>query len=138
LALRISFAKRYSYAGPGDAISLPVLLRSGQETITLVANLDTGAAYCVFERSYAEALGIDVERGVPMSFATANSCLQAYGHEVTIGTLNLEVHSLVFFFADENILKNVLGRRGWLDRLNVGIVYYDQLLYLGAYTAPPA
>jgi len=72
-----------------------------------------------------------------MSFATANSRFQAFGHEVTISTLNLEVHSLVFFFADDNILKNVLGRHGWLDRLNVGIVDYDQLLYLGSYTAPP-
>ena len=57
-----------------------------------------------------------------MHFATANSRFEAYGHEVTIGTLGIEVHSLVFFFADANIVKNVLGRRGWLDRLNVGIV----------------
>jgi hypothetical protein len=39
----------------------------------------------------------------------------------------------VFFFADANIVKNVLGRHGWLDRLNVGIVDHDQLLYAGAY-----
>jgi hypothetical protein len=37
----------------------------------------------------------------------------------------------VFFFADANIVKNVLGRHGWLDRLNVGIVDHDQLLYVG-------
>jgi predicted aspartyl protease len=61
------------------------VLRSGQETISLVANLDTGAAYCLFERSYAEALGIDVERGVPMNFATAKSRFEAFGHEITIG-----------------------------------------------------
>jgi predicted aspartyl protease len=135
LAYRISFAKRHSYAGPDDTISLPVVLRSGQETISLVANLDTGAAYCLFERSYAEALGIDVERGVPMNFATANSRFEAFGHEVGIGTLDLEVHSLVFFFADANIVKNVLGRHGWLDRLSVGIVDREQLLYVGDHDA---
>ena len=136
MAFRISFARRHSYAGPGDTISLPVVLRSGQETINLEANLDTGAAYCLFERSYAEALGIDVEGGVPMSFATANSRFQAFGHEVTISTLDIEVHSLVFFFADSDIVKNVLGRHGWLDRLNVGIVDHEQLLYIGGYDAP--
>jgi predicted aspartyl protease len=136
LAFRISFAKRHSYAGPSDTISPPVVLRSGRETINLVANLDTGAAYCLFERSYAEALGIDVEGGVPMSFATANSRFQAFGHEVTISTLDIEVHSLVFFFADSDIVKNVLGRHGWLDRLNVGIVDHEQLLYIGGYDAP--
>jgi predicted aspartyl protease len=137
LAFNISFAKRHSYAGSADSITLPVVLSVGQERVELIAGLDTGAAYCVFQRTYAQALGLEVERGVPMSFATANSRFQAFGHEVTISTLNLEVHSLVFFFADDNILKNVLGRHGWLDRLNVGIVDYDQLLYLGSYTAPP-
>jgi len=137
LAFQVSFAKRHSYAGPGDTISLPVVLRSGQETINLVANLDTGAAYCLFERSYAEALSIDVERGVPMNFATANSHFKAFGHEVSISALDIEVHSLVFFFADADIVKNVLGRRGWLDRLNVGIVDHDQLLYVGDYGAFP-
>ena len=44
-----------------------------------------------------------------MHFATADSRFEAYGHEVTISI-------------DANIVKNVLGRRGWLDRLNVGIV----------------
>jgi len=67
-----------------------------------------------------------------MNFATANSHFEAYGHEVTIRTLDLEVYSLVFFFADANIVKNVLGRHGWLDRLTVGIVDHDQLLYLRA------
>ena len=109
VAFRISFAKRHSYAGPGDTISVPVVLRSGEEMIDLVANLDTGAAYCLFERSYAEALGLNVERGVPMSFATANSRFEAYGHEVTISTLDIEVQ-----------------RHGWLDRLNVGIVDHDR------------
>jgi aspartyl protease len=109
------------------------VLSAGRERVDLVASLDTGAAYCVFQRTYAQALGLDVERGVPMSFATANSRFAAYGHEVMIETLDLEVHSLVFFFADPDIVKNVLGRHGWLDRLNVGIVDYDQLLYLGGY-----
>jgi hypothetical protein len=135
LAFRISFAKRHSYAGPGDTIRVPVVLRSGEETINLAANLDTGAAYCLFERSYAEALSIDVERGVPMNFATANSHFKAFGHEVSISTLDIEIHTLVFFFADADIVKNVLGRHGWLDRLNVGIVDHDQLLYDGSYDA---
>ncbi|MGA2591541.1 MAG: aspartyl protease family protein [Bryobacteraceae bacterium] len=135
MAFRVSFAKQHSYAGLGDSVALPVVLRSGQERIDLVASLDTGAAYCLFQRSYAEVLGIEVERGVPMSFATANSRFEAYGHEVMIGTLDIEVYSLVFFFAEGKIVKNVLGRRGWLDRVKVGIVDYEQLLYVVGYDA---
>jgi len=137
LAFNVNFAKRHSYAGSADSITLPVVLSAGQERVDLVASLDTGSAYCVFQRIYAEALGIDVERGVPMNFATANSRFQAYGHEVTIGTLAIEVHSLVFFIADASIVKNVLGRHGWLDRLNVGIVDHDQRLFVRRDDASP-
>lgn len=135
MPFRISFAKAHSYARLGDSIALPVVLQVGSERIDLVASLDTGAAYCLFQRSYAEALGIEVERGVPMSFATANSSFEAYGHEVAIVTLEIEVNSLVFFFADASIVKNVLGRHGWLDRVRVGIVDHDQLLYVVDYDA---
>jgi predicted aspartyl protease len=137
LAFNVSFARRHSYAGSADSITLPVVLSAGQERVDLVASLDTGAAYCVFQRIYAEALGFEVERGVPMNFATANSRFEAFGHEVAISTLDLEVHSLVFFFADVNIVKNVLGRHGWLDRLNVGVVDHDQLLYVGHHDGAP-
>ena len=115
MAFDISFAKRHSYSGSADSITIPVVLKAGRERVDFVASLDTGAAYCVFRRTYAEALGLEVERGVPMSFATANSRFQAFGHEVTISTLDIEV------------------RHGWLDRLNVGIVDHDQLLFLGGY-----
>ena len=86
-----------------------MVLYVGEERADLVASLDTGASYCLFQRKYAEVLGIEVERGVPMTFATANSRFEAYGHEVTIGTLDIEVQ-----------------RHGWLDRLNVGIVDHDR------------
>jgi len=87
LAFQISFARQHCYAGPGDSISLPVELICCRQRVQLFASLDTGAAYCVFRRIYAEALGLEVERGVPMSFATANSRFEAFGHEVTISTL---------------------------------------------------
>jgi hypothetical protein len=31
--------------------------------------------------------------------------------------------------------RNFLGRTGWLDRLRVGIVDYDRMLFLGPYQA---
>ena len=76
---------------------------------------------------------MDIELGVSKIFATANSRFQAFGHEVTINTLGIELHSMVFFFADAGIKKNVLGRRGWLDRVRIGIVDHDQLLYVADY-----
>lgn len=53
-----------------------------------------------------------------------------YGHDVSINTLGIETHATAFFFEDDAIRKNVLGRRGWLDRLIIAIADHDQTLYL--------
>ena len=70
-------------------------------------------------------------------FRTANSSFDAYGHEVDIGVLGVATHSLVYFFAEPSILKNVLGRCGWLDRIRLGLVDHDRTLYLSAYEHGP-
>ena len=58
---------------------------------------------------------------------------KAYGHEVSIRVLGIEFSSILYFFADDAIKKNVLGRRGWLDRVRIGIVDYESTLYLSPY-----
>jgi predicted aspartyl protease len=127
------FSHAHSYSGQDAAITLPVVLRSGNRLVDLIASLDTGASSCLFESGYAAELGLDLESGVMAAFRTANSNFNAYGHEVQIEVLGITVHSLVYFFADQAIRKNVLGRRGWLDRLRLAIVDYDRALYLGGY-----
>lgn len=79
----------------------------------MLASLDTGASHCLFARVYAEGLGLPFESGQRLTFATANSRFDAFGHELTIDVLGIEITALVFFFADPNITKNVLGRAGW-------------------------
>jgi len=132
LALQLHFSKTYNY-GSDDSISLPIVLRVGDSSADLVASVDTGASYCLFDRKYGEALGLNVEFGALKVFVTANSRFEAFGHEVTIDALGIETHTTVFFFADPIIRKNVLGRHGWLDRMKIGIVDYDQMLYLAEY-----
>lgn len=66
-------------------------------------------------------------------FRTANSRFEAVGFELDLQVAGIDTTSVVYFFRDESIEKNVLGRRGWLDRVKAGIVDYDRMLYLGAY-----
>ena len=47
--------------------------------------------------------------------------------------LGIVVYSMVYFFADPMIAKNVLGRVGWLDRVRLGLVDHDSELYLAPY-----
>jgi hypothetical protein len=56
-----------------------------------------------------------------------------WGHQLYLEALGIRLESYVFFAADAGMSKNVLGRRGWLDMLKVGIIDYDGELYLSRY-----
>lgn len=99
----------------------------------LVASVDTGASFCIFEASYAGDLGLDLTNGLLSRFRTANSSFEAYGHEIDVDVLGIVTRSLVYFFADPSIRKNVLGRGGWLDRVRLGLVDHDQEIFLAPY-----
>jgi hypothetical protein len=116
-----------------SGILVPAVLKVGSRIVGFDAAVDTGATHCLFERIHAENLGLIVEPGYRRTFSTANSRFEAYGHELWINVLGLEFEAMVYFFADPQIRKNVLGRRGWLERIRLGVVDYDRTLYLSSY-----
>ena len=130
---RLEFSRVYDYLSADEAIVIPVELRSGTNYVPVVASVDTGSSFCFFGTGVAEALGLDLTSGVRKRCRTANSSFEAYGHDVEISTLGLVIHSTVYFFADPNIDKNVLGRIGWLDRLRLGLVHHDTKIFLATY-----
>jgi hypothetical protein len=121
----------YNAGEPG--ITLPVGLRNSAGSVDLIAKLDTGSSYCIFQRNYADSLGIDLETGAKEKIGTANSFFIAYGHEVSILALDFEFHATVYFAEDYDITRNVLGRQGWLDRIRIGLIDYDGKLYVSHY-----
>ena len=132
MALSLNFEASHQYLSR-DGIDIPTELRVGDQKVELIAKLDTGAAHCIFERKYAEELGIDVESGRPQQFRTVAGSFLAYEHDVSIRTLGVEFLAVVFFARDDTFGRNFLGRSGWLDRVRVGIVDQDRLLFLGPY-----
>lgn len=87
----------------------------------------------MFERRYAEYLDLDLQAGVPARISTATGSLYCFGHGLTMQGLTFEWQVVVYFAEREAFNINVVGRIGFLDRLQVGIVDYEQLLYLGLY-----
>jgi len=130
LTHELLFSSRYLYDSRLEGITVPAVLSTGGNKVELLAKVDTGASDCLFERGFAEALGLRVEDGVRKTYATANSRFEAYGHEILIQVLGTETTSVAYFYADPSIVRNVLGRRGWLDRLRFGVVDYDRMVYL--------
>ena len=132
-AWQLSFSERFDYSTHGD-ILFPLVLSSDLSNRVLVrAKLDTGSDVCVFQKHYAELLGLQAERGISQRIRTATGSFSATGHEVTITVGQLEWQTTVYFAEDENFPVSVVGRQGFLHRLRAGLVDYEQILYLGPY-----
>jgi hypothetical protein len=76
------FASSHDYGT--EAIIIPVILRLGNTAARTDAYLDTGATFCVFKRSLAEPLGLEVEAGEPICLSTVTGSFEAYGHALTL------------------------------------------------------
>jgi hypothetical protein len=129
----IEFTRTHLYTPSAEGISIPVALASANRIVDFLAYVDTGASHCLFERRHAEMLNLDVEAGEAKGFRTAAGRVDAFGHQVTIETFDLRFESVVYFFGDERINKNLLGRIGWLDRIRLGLIDHDGELYVARY-----
>jgi hypothetical protein len=132
---QLEFAASHRYDSAKDGIEVPIALVSGNLSVEFVAKVDTGAAHCVFDRRYAEILGLNVESGRLQRFQTVTGVFTAYEHEVTLQMLGIEFPVLVYFAHDEGFRRNLLGRIGWLDRLRIAIIDYERTLHLSTYDA---
>ena len=130
---QLEFARVYDYSGEAESVVIPVVLRSGANEVQVATSVDTGASFCVFRTEIAEAPGLDLTIGIRKRFRTANSVFDAYGHGVELHALGLATHSLIYFFADPLIDRNVLGRTGWLDRVRLRLIHHDNRIYLASY-----
>ena len=133
MMFRLEFTQAHCYPNDDGGVALPVLPRSGARHVRVVASVDTGASFCLFAAEIAERLGIELRSGERKRFRTANGSLETFGHEVEISTMGVITRSMVYFFADPLVIKNVLGRAGWLDRVRLGLVDHDSTIYLAPY-----
>ena len=124
---QLTFDSVYDYGT--EAIIVPVELRLADKTVRADAYVDTGATFCVFKRELSSALDIDVETGTLLRLSTVTGSFEAYGHMLTLETLGYTFDVTVYFAAHESFTRNVLGRRGWLDQVRLGIVEYESKLY---------
>lgn len=95
--------------------------------------LDTGAQCCLFGRSWADRIAIDVEAGPRRTFLGLAGRFEAHEHEITVATFGIQFTSTVYFARDAGVARDLLGRNGWLDRFRIAINHYDRELYPSPY-----
>ena len=129
----LQFSHNHAYRS-GSHITVPMtLISSSSRWADAIAAVDTGSTFCIFDRMYGETLGLQIESGLEQRIVTATGSFYCYGHEVTVSVFDLEWQAVVYFAEADDFSINVVGRVGFLDRLKIGIVDYEQLLYLGIY-----
>lgn len=129
----LEFEKLIQYDAGQSGISLTVELRLGKDSTSVEAKIDTGSSFCVFERKFGEEIGITIETGLRARVSTATNSFWVFGHQVTLVITDYEFDAMVYFAEDENFNRNVLGRRGAIENLRIGIVDYEGKLYLSHY-----
>lgn len=129
----IEFDILHEYSLYDTGITVDLILQSGNLKVDVVAKIDTGSTYCIFERHHGEGLDLDIESGTPSEIGTATGSFRAFGHELTLSVLGIETVSTVYFAESDYFDRNVLGRIGWLDRVKLGLIEQEGKLFLSEY-----
>jgi hypothetical protein len=130
---RISFSRTHPY--PASCVEVPIELKlASLKPIRLNAAVDTGSAFCIFQREYGEQLNLSIESGIPETVRTADGgVIEIFGHYVMMTCLDWTFDSLVYFAKQASFRRNVVGRSGWLEKFKLGLIHHDGLLLLGHY-----
>ena len=133
MSYQMSFATLLQYDPGQPSITVTVTLSLSQDHINCEAKVDTGASLCIFARDLGEQLGLEIESGMRQLVGTVTGTFVVYLHEVNLSVAGLECSAFVGFAEDEGFRRNVLGRRGFLEQITLGLVDYEGQLYLSYY-----
>lgn len=130
---KLTFSDAISYPDKDGGILLYVSLSRAGLRATAEAVVDSAGAVCLFSREIGLALGLSIETGMPKRLISLGGPIDSFGHEITLEAAGLSFQSIVYFAKYPNLPRNILGRQGWLRNLKLGLVDYENRLYLGKY-----
>lgn len=130
---QLSFTSLLSYDAGQAGINIRVTLRLGDDEVRCDAKVDTGSTFCIFARRVGEDLGCEIEAGLKRLVSTVTGTFAIYLHQVSLSIAGFELDALVGVAADDVFQRNVLGRRGFIEQMVLGIVDYEGQLYLNHY-----
>lgn len=133
MSYQLSFTELVNYDAGQPSITIPITLTVGQTRVNCNAKVDTGSSNCIFARNVGEELGLNIETGIRLLVGTVTGKFVAYLHEVTLSLASFQFNGLVGFAEDNEFQRNVLGRRGFIEQMALGLVDYEGKLYLGRY-----
>jgi len=126
----LEYQEKQVYDSLKTGITIDVILRSADLEQPCPAKIDTGSEVCLFSRTLADFLEIEVESGYREVFSTLAGSLIAFQHEIELETFGLLFQTKVYFAESYALRRNLLGRRGFLQMVTIGLDDYKSELYL--------
>ena len=133
VSYQLSFTELVNYDAGQPSITVPLTLSVGEARVVCDAKVDTGSSNCIFARHVGEELGLDIETGLRLLVGTVTGTFVAYLHEVNLSLASFEFSGLIGFAENKEFRRNVLGRRGFIEQIVLGLVDYEGALYLSRY-----
>lgn len=133
MPFELTFSESIPYPDADGGIPLYVVLSRAGLRATAEAVVDSGGSVCLFSRELGLSLGLDIESGIPKRLDSLGGPIDSFGHEVTLEAAGLTFQSVVYFAKYPNLSRNILGRQVWLRNIKLGIVDYENMMYLGRY-----
>lgn len=130
---QLDFQISYRYDSSKGGITIPTLVAVAGISVDCFAKVDTGAEFCLFQRTLADLLKLDLPSGQPIRLSTLAGSFVAYGHEVTLRAFGLTFDATVYFAESHSVTRNLLGRHGFLQNIQLGLRDHDELFYLSKY-----
>lgn len=132
MSFQIDFEKKVTYESIKTGITIDAVLYYGGSEVICPAKVDTGSEFCLFARTFADILNIDLESGYRENFSTLGGGIIGYAHQIELETLGLRFQSYVYFAENYSINRSLLGRQGWLQLVKIGIDDYKSEIYLSS------
>lgn len=92
--------------------------RSGA-VVTFKALVDSGASFSVFRPEVAEALGVGVERGIPVTIEGISGRILGYRHRLPAVVAGHRFTLIVIFSRELAVSFNLLGRANFFQNFRV-------------------
>jgi hypothetical protein len=61
---QLDFEKLIEFDAGESGITINTTLKLSAKSVSFLAKIDTGSAFCIFERKHGEALGFEIEKGL--------------------------------------------------------------------------
>lgn len=132
MSFQIDFEKKETYESIKTSITIDAVLRYGESEVICPAKVDTGSEFCLFARTFADILNIDLESGYRENFSTLGGGIIGYAHQIELETLGLRFQSYVYFAENYSVNRSLLGRQGWLQLVKLGLDDYQSEIYLSS------